>query len=78
MNKEEIVYGEEGYYACKIINNVCPYTCECEDCKITKAIEETKELAEKMCSGEYEREKYEDYHADDYKRNLEDKLIGTD
>lgn len=58
---------------CNYINNICPFECHCDDCRIVKVIEEVKELSQEMQKNE--QEKYDEYHADDYKRNLEDRMI---
>lgn len=59
---------------CSYIDNICPFgDLHCDDCRICIAIEEVKELSLEMQKPE--QEKYDEYHADDYKRDLEDRLL---
>lgn len=60
---------------CDYIKNYCPFgDMSCDDCRIVKVIEEVKELSVEM--QKTEQEKYDDYHADDWKKTDEDWGLG--
>ena len=57
---------------CGYIKDLCPYECDCDDCEVYKAIREAQEISKMKQDGTYEQYRYDEAHADDYKRNLED------
>lgn len=75
MNKEEFAVGDNSYFECKIIKDICPYECDCDECPVTKAIEEARKISRMKQDGIYDKEMYDEYHADDYKRQIEDEML---
>jgi hypothetical protein len=71
----------DGNIYCYYIEAECPYEWDCDECEVHKAYENYQDMCDKarelsvLLQNQTEQERYDEYHADDYKRNLEDRLL---
>ena len=70
-----------GKIHCYLIDGICPYSWDCIECEVFIANSNMEEVTEKAkalsetLQNQTEQEKYDDYHADDHKRRIEDKMV---
>lgn len=71
----------DGIIYCYYIEEICPYEFDCDECEVHKAYENYQDMSDKarelsaLLQNQTEQDRYDEYHADDYKRNLEDRMI---
>ena len=74
----------DGRIYCYHIEEICPYECDCTDCEVYQANNTYEYLCgmarelSVLLQNEAEQDRYDDYHADDYKRSIEDRMILED